>query len=436
MIHENPFTYGNPISDSSRFVGRQREIDQVLSRMANREFESSSVVGERRIGKTSLFNQLSDPDVRARHGLAGDEYLFVYLDLQMVGEAMSPVRLWRRLLDLVAKECHDEPLSAAVGAVAASEPVDTFALDEFFGTVDAKNHHIVFLLDEFEHVTQNANFGADFFYSLRSLAIHHQLALVTSSRVELIELTHSEAIRSSPFFNIFANIVMPLFDRAEASELIDRALDPTSIRFTRPELALIEDLAGQHPFFLQVAGSCLFETYGQALEPPARADALRASFRQEAGPHLEHYWRSSDDQEKIALTAIALLERQAEVGGRHFRSDQLQRVTTGSPPTIDRLRRRGLVVASGATLGLFSSALGDWVLAELTAALSDQQSYADWVAANRPTMERVSQRARAALNDVLPRVASRYRDLIVTWASDPKTWVAVVGLLKGFFGVG
>src|SRR5260370_41708320 len=50
----NPFTYGNPISDPKRFFGRRKEIDQVFSRLRNAEFESSSIVGERRIGKTSL----------------------------------------------------------------------------------------------------------------------------------------------------------------------------------------------------------------------------------------------------------------------------------------------------------------------------------------------------------------------------------------------
>ena len=50
----NPFTYGNPISEPARFFGREREVGQVFSRLRNDEFESSSLVGDRRIGKTSL----------------------------------------------------------------------------------------------------------------------------------------------------------------------------------------------------------------------------------------------------------------------------------------------------------------------------------------------------------------------------------------------
>ena len=46
---------------------------------------------------------------------------------------------------------------------------------------------VVFLLDEFEYVTQNTNFTSNFFGSLRALAIHHNLPLVTATRRELVD---------------------------------------------------------------------------------------------------------------------------------------------------------------------------------------------------------------------------------------------------------
>lgn len=103
----NPFTYGNPISDPRRFFGRAREVEQIFGRLRNEEFESSSVVGDRRIGKTSLLNYLADPSVRAAHGLGPDHYNFVYVDLQMVDEAMGPEQLWRRLLVLMRRQRAD-----------------------------------------------------------------------------------------------------------------------------------------------------------------------------------------------------------------------------------------------------------------------------------------------------------------------------------------
>ena len=79
----------------------------------------------------------------------------------------------------------------------------------------------VLLMDEFEYVTQNPNFKSDFFGGLRALAIHHGVALIPATRRELVDLCHSDEIKGSPFFNIFANVVLRPFNRAEVDELLD-----------------------------------------------------------------------------------------------------------------------------------------------------------------------------------------------------------------------
>jgi len=68
----NPFTYGNPISDPARFFGRRAEVEQVYTRLLNAEFESSSIVGERRTGKTSLLYYIAHPSTASAHGLDPD----------------------------------------------------------------------------------------------------------------------------------------------------------------------------------------------------------------------------------------------------------------------------------------------------------------------------------------------------------------------------
>lgn len=48
----NPFTNRGMITKENEFVGREREISDILARIRNGN--SVSVVGERRIGKSSL----------------------------------------------------------------------------------------------------------------------------------------------------------------------------------------------------------------------------------------------------------------------------------------------------------------------------------------------------------------------------------------------
>src|SRR5919202_1649546 len=155
----NPFTYGNPISDPSRFFGREREIDQIFSRLRNVEFESTSLVGERRIGKTSLLNYVAHPEVRRSYGLDDDRYAFVYVDLQLADATVTAARLWQHLLRRIARHYQDSEIAQALNEVRVLDPLDNFALADAFDTLDARDQHVVLLLDEFENVTENANFG-------------------------------------------------------------------------------------------------------------------------------------------------------------------------------------------------------------------------------------------------------------------------------------
>jgi hypothetical protein len=432
----NPFTYGGPISASTRFFGRRLEVEQVFTRLRNNEFESSSLVGERRIGKTSLLNYLADPDVRHSYGLDPDKYIFVTVDLQMVDKDTSPTRLWQRLLREMAKYCQDAEAKQILIETRQTQPIDNFALTDLFDSVDEKDLYVVFLLDEFENVTENQNFDPAFFYGLRSLAIHHNLSLITSSRRELIELCHSEAIRSSPFFNIFANINIRLFTETEARHLITQSLAGTGISFTDAELDIIFRIAGYHPYFLQAACYFLFEAYSKSLSPNDRITFLCKKYREEATPHFDDYWLNSYEQEKIVLTALALLKQQRKVDGRTFSVGKLQELYARSEQTLRHLEKRGLVKSEADTYTLFNSLFGEWIYNEITDTMRDQQSYEDWLASNKSVMERLSDKGKNELGEILPKISANYREIIVNWVSDPKNLFFVAGLLKATLGFG
>ena len=93
----NPFTFGNPIRDPNRFIGRKEEIRQIVNRLRSSAHESTSVVGERRIGKTSLLKHLDNPEVAAELGLVPEEYCMVYIDFQGLTD-ITPQRFWKRVL--------------------------------------------------------------------------------------------------------------------------------------------------------------------------------------------------------------------------------------------------------------------------------------------------------------------------------------------------
>ena len=147
----------------------------------------------------------------------------------------------------------------------------------------------------------------------------------------------------------------------------------------------------------------------------------------EATPHLVDYWDNSGDYEKIVLTAAALLE-QTMMPGREFSLTDLQGLFARSEPTVQRLEKRGLLMSDEGRYRLFSSTLGPWVISQITAELSEEQSY-QWLAENRGC-ERVTGKQGGLLKEILPKIRANYRQLIITWASDPHTLIAVANLLK------
>ncbi len=68
-MYNNPFTFGNPIKEPGRFIGREAEIRQIVNRLLSSAHELTSVIGERRIGKTSLLLHLANGQVAVKLGL-------------------------------------------------------------------------------------------------------------------------------------------------------------------------------------------------------------------------------------------------------------------------------------------------------------------------------------------------------------------------------
>lgn len=425
----DPFTYGNPISDPTRFFGRRREVEQVFNRLRNAEAESSSLVGGRRIGKSSLLNYLAHTDVRHRYGMDTEHYIFVYVDLQMVDSQTTPRRLWKRLLSQMERQCADEGLTTKVREIIAEDVFDNFSLADLFDTVDLLNKNVIFLLDEFENVTANPNFDPSFFYGLRSLAIQHNLSLITSSRHELIELTHSQAVRSSPFFNIFANITVRLFGDDEARHMITTLLANTAITFSDEEIATLSEIAGGQPFFLQAAGHFLFAAYGSYADAARRRGAWLKAFGDEVAPHMAHYWNAAAPQEQVTLLILALLSRQAGGGRPQFALSPLESLYPRASQSLNWLARLSYVAEGPGQYGLFSSAFGEWVLSEVK---SGNRAPVDpaVVARDQEIMARLPADHRRALEPVLPSIGRSYHHLILTWVERTNDVDAATRLLR------
>jgi len=421
----NPFTFGNPIKDPARFYGREAEIRQITNRLLSSAHESTSIIGERRIGKTSLLYHLSDPKIAPGLGLTPDRFCLVYADFQGLTD-ITPTRFWQRVFKKMQRSVCDESLKPSIEKLSEQAKFDLFDLEDVFQESQEKGLTIVLMMDEFEYVTQNPNFKSDFFGGLRALAIHHGVALLPATRRELVDLCHSEEIKGSPFFNIFANVVLRPFSHAEARELIGGYTANSEHALSQEETNLVINLAGGYPFFVQMAGHYLVEGKMQSLSGDALQEFVVNNFDQQADAHYSYLWSHCSESEKITLLMILTLGMQKPSRKTIPNLENLSRMRARAPQDVAVLMKRGMIEERDDIYSLFSFSLGRWIRQEVSAPPGEEetgQSAEEWLKSG-------GQENLKEAKGVLPKFKKKYWPILGNIAKELSFEFAAAGAME------
>lgn len=421
----NPFTFGNPIKEPARFIGRQADIRQITNRLLSSAHESTSIIGERRIGKTSLLSYLSNPEISAGLGLTPDKFCLVYVDFQGLTD-ITPTRFWQRVLKMMSRTVCDESLKPSIEKLSQQETFDLFDLEDVFQEGQAKGLTTVLLMDEFEYVTQNPNFKSDFFGGLRALAIHSGVALLPATRRELVDLCHSDEIKGSPFFNIFANVVLRPFSRAEVDELLETYTRQGELALTPQEKEYIWGLGGGYPFFVQMAGHYLLEGRAQGLAGEALEGFTASQFNEQADSHYAYLWSHCSESEKITLIILMSLRFQKANKKIIPNTETLRHLRARAPQDVVTLGKRGLVGEQDGVYSIFSPSFEGWIRREIMAAPGEEESQTsadEWLKSG-------GQEHLKSGGNALPRFKKKYWHLIGDVAKDLSIEFAAAGAFE------
>ena len=170
---DNPFTNRGMITTEAEFAGRTREISKILNHLKN--CNSVSVVGDRRIGKSSLLYHLFLTGNKRLKDKTKTAYKFIYIDA----------------LDALFSTPADFTMEVlkALNINPDEEKLQEFPLKVLSGELRKyKEEGIlpVLLVDEFEKLSEKKEIFADtFFESLRSCCNNKRMAIVTSSQHSL-----------------------------------------------------------------------------------------------------------------------------------------------------------------------------------------------------------------------------------------------------------
>ena len=289
---KNPYMNRVMISDAVEFYGRRSEVEKIYSRIGSSRPQSISLVGERRIGKSSLLNYVNHPINREKYLKNPDEFIFIFIDFQE--RRGIKIREFFEILYNALQDAFNHKLELGV------EP-DYEGFKKIVSTFDALGLKLIMLFDEFELITKNKNFGSEFYSFCRSIANNYNVAYIVSSGRNLQTLCHSKEISDSPFFNIFSNLTLGQFNHTEAVALISGPAEKLGHSLS-DYIDFILDIAGYYPFFIQMACAALFEKIKDGTTNQRQLlEMVREDFLDEAKVHFQQIWETVDDDQKEVI---------------------------------------------------------------------------------------------------------------------------------------
>jgi hypothetical protein len=324
----NPYLVGSPIKDPSQFFGRQREIGFIFERIMKRE--STSLVGQRRSGRTSVLYQVMNEIVQAKYLPEDHSLLSVYVDPHLGIETPH---------DFFHKVFRSKKGQEPSFMFQTHDQIDYGQVTEYLEEVEQKR--LILLLDEFECVVEKDAFPLDFFTFLRAIANNYDVSFITATQMELHKCCRPEIV-GSPFWNIFAPVHIGPFSQEEFDHFIEETSRRSGVLLQgyKNEIA---DLAGRFPFFVQMACWHYFETVQIKGGQVSISDhaAIRRQFAEEARGHFIYAWDHLDSDEQEMVLALAKGEAIAE-----------------KKDVITRLKQKGYIVNSE----VFSSVFAEFAL--------------------------------------------------------------------------
>ncbi|NJM73930.1 MAG: ATP-binding protein [Scytonema sp. RU_4_4] len=297
VVPSNPFVAGGMLDNPQLFVGRKEELHAIASRMSGAQPTSVNVVGEKRIGKSSLLyhffqtweQRVQDPS----------RYVVIYLSLQSV-----QCQREEDFYLAVAQELLSRPAVRAIPSLTTALQLKSFDGLAFSAAIalfknQNQNQKLlpVLCLDDFKTLFQNkSEFDDGFYDNLRSLMDSSSLMLVVASQKELDFYARRHQLTST-FFNLGHVLKLRELSEEEVTELV--RLPSSTVPYAQPALSMDEQkltrqLGGRHPFLLQLAGMLVCQARQQGKDENWVKTRFKEQSRRlpRAGLGSRRWWRS------------------------------------------------------------------------------------------------------------------------------------------------
>lgn len=321
--YQNPYTQRTAIRSESEFFGRKNELRDLYTRLLGGQ--SVALVGERRIGKSSILKALQFRSFR--DSFTGPEDLcLVFVDAQEVAGCTE-----EEFFEVVMT-CFREASGVRL------EGRNYQSLGLACRRLERENKRPVLLIDEFDALTSNPRLDPSFFGRLRALVNRCNLCYVVAFRRSNPPEDSAalyDAVGSS-FLNVFGWCYLGPFLREEAVQLIMEPASRQQVEFTQDDVKRVIEIAGYYPMFIQIACYHLFE---EVISRSKRTDSnwehIGEAYVYEATAHLWYMAERLSEGERRAV--LAFRQQPDSVSGKD----------------VEWLVKKGVLIRDQGTLRLF-----------------------------------------------------------------------------------
>jgi hypothetical protein len=258
-MSEQCFFTAGAIRAEEHFFGRVKETRGILGLL--RRDQNVSVVGPRRIGKSSLLHHISRPTVFEAHHMSKTRHRFVYVNCcDLADSDASETRF--RILQRAEQEIPEISFSLS------SQAVSTEHFRQFLEKVERVGLRCIIMLDHFDSLVENPHLDHDFLESLRGMIAMHRTIYVVASTEPLDKLENkwiSQRHQLSPFFNVFFyRQALGPFSQDESRAFLLQRFGIASLSVPGSVVDLIVSRTKGHPCYLQRAGAFTVRLLGDS----------------------------------------------------------------------------------------------------------------------------------------------------------------------------
>jgi outer membrane protein assembly factor BamB len=311
----NPYATGKPLrAGSPVFFGREDVFAFIRENLGGRAGENVLIlVGERRMGKTSILRQLQ---LRL-----GEAIIPVFIDCQGVGMQPSMANLLYDISLEVQRGLAENGVKVELPPLVDFEARPTHAFERQLLTAtqaELGDRTLLFLFDEFEELEARVRSGdleEKVFAYLRHLVQHLEgVGFIFAGTHRLEELT---ADYWSTLFNIALYRRVGLLDENAARRLISEPVSDYGLVYDDLALDKMLKATAGHPYFLQLLCHTVVNIRNRERINYATVGDVNWALQEMLGlgeAHLAFLWERATPRERAILAALAQLVSAGRVG--------------------------------------------------------------------------------------------------------------------------